>query len=270
MTTERDDIAQAVLDGKPLTDILVIDAHGHIGGYFGYALPRSDAAGIVNVLDATGINMIAISCTMAAVGVDRTDGNNMTIDAVRSYPDRFIGYCALFPDNPQDNLDELKRCEAAGLRAIKIHHSHGQPYTHRAYRMAYEYADERRMPILAHTWVAADCEEIAELAADYPNITWIAAHSPTDFDAFVKLANDHANVCLELCYSLSPYGLVEFYVHEVGADRVLFGSDCAFHNAATSLGRVAMAKIDVEDKLKLLGRNAQRVFNLAGVDEIGA
>ncbi len=40
--------------GLPL-DELVIDAHGHLGSWRQFAIPQSDAAGLVKVMDRCGV-----------------------------------------------------------------------------------------------------------------------------------------------------------------------------------------------------------------------
>ena len=259
--TQMDSIARAVRNGHPL-DFLVIDSHGHIGDTACLAHANTSAKEIITALDKTGVNRMAISATFSAIGVDRRIGNDLVIDAITKHPNRFIGYCTLFPDDAQKNIDEIKRCQLAGVHAIKIHTSTGKPYTDSSYQPAFAYANELGMPILAHTWGKADCDILANLACEYQSIKWIAGHCPVDFNAYVSLAKKCENVFLELCFSGSPYGLVEFYSKEVGAHRILFGSDCALNSIGSSIGRVAFADISLADKYAILGKNAASIFSI--------
>ena len=76
----------------------------------------------------------------------------------------------------------------------------------------------------------------AALAGRYPNV-------------FVDTAGD--------CYAL---GLIEYLVNQVGAGRVLFGSDITWIDARTQLGMILDADLPTEAKQKILGENAARVF----------
>jgi predicted TIM-barrel fold metal-dependent hydrolase len=81
----------------------------------------------------------------------------------------------------------------------------------------------------------------------------------------VTIGRDFENVYLDLCASAAGYGVVERFVADVGAHKVLFGSDAGFLSAAQQIGRVALARITEEEKRAVLGLNAQRVLGLASV-----
>ena len=65
---------------------------------------------------------------------------------------------------------------------------------------------------------------------------------------------------------LSWEGVVEYLTGAVGADRLVFGSDIPFMNAALQLGGLVYARITETDKRRILGGNAASLFGL----EIGA
>ena len=47
--------------GQPLTDVEIIDAHGHLGPYGGFYVAGADAKGMVEVMDEVGIDAVCIS-----------------------------------------------------------------------------------------------------------------------------------------------------------------------------------------------------------------
>jgi len=67
-------------------------------------------------------------------------------------------------------------------------------------------------------------------------------------------------VILDLTTSNHCYGMIEHAVATVGADRIVFGSDTPFISAAGAVGKVLYARIPDEDKAKILGGNAKRIF----------
>ena len=130
MSAVLDSIGCRARRGEPLSDIGVIDAHGHVGSWHQFPMRHSEAEAVLRVMDRIGIARIAVSSTPAAIGVETRVGNDMVIDAVRRFPDRFFGYIAIYPGSKERTaLQEVKRCEAAGLRAAKIHTFHCKPYT---------------------------------------------------------------------------------------------------------------------------------------------
>ena len=52
-------------------------------------------------------------------------------------------------------------------------------------------------------------------------------------------------------------------VEKLGADRILFGTDFVWIGAPFQLGAIAYADISDEDKRKIFGLNALRLFGLS-------
>jgi predicted TIM-barrel fold metal-dependent hydrolase len=82
--------------------------------------------------------------------------------------------------------------------------------------------------------------------------------------AAADLARRYPNVLLDTagdCYTL---GLIEYLVHQAGADKVLFGSDLTWIDPRTQLGMLLDADVPTEAKQKILGANAAKVFAFPG------
>lgn len=261
MNATLDPIAEKARRGEPLTDITVIDAHGHLGNWYQFPIAYSDADAVLRVMDRIGIDALWASGTCAAVGTEARAGNDLMLDAMSRFPGRFHGYCTIYPDDADEALAELLRCEAGGMRALKIHSQHKRPYTDDGYQKAFAHANAKSYPVLAHTW-GKELKEIRELAATYPAITWLIGHSAIDPEKNIEIANDFENVVLEICFSKAPLGLVELYVREAGADKVLYGSDIAFVGAQQQIGRVLLSGLSESEKRQVLGLNAARVFRM--------
>jgi predicted TIM-barrel fold metal-dependent hydrolase len=54
--------------------------------------------------------------------------------------------------------------------------------------------------------------------------------------------------------------VIERFIREVGAERVLFGSDIPLLEPAAALGRIAYARISEEAKGKILGLNIRQLL----------
>lgn len=264
--TRLDSIAARARNGERLDDVLIVDAHAHLGDSYMFAIANHDGAGMLQSLDALGVATTCLSAIEAAVGVDFRRGNDAVAACVKQFPGRFFGYAVVYPHHPDGAGPEVERCEALGFRGLKIHSVHGKPYNAPEYLPAFAYADARGWPVLAHTWGNRELGQIRELAQQFKKITWLAAHAGSaDWGTYVKIANEFPNVCLELCSSMCGRGWVERFVREVGADKILYGSDVPFISATRQFGRVALADIPEHDKRKILGLNAARIFGLPGV-----
>ena len=122
--------------------------------------------------------------------------------------------------------------------------------------------------MLAHTWESdKNCGPglFADIAREHPRAKIILGHSGVTYDGCqqaIEVARQHDNLYLDTASSQPHIGMIERFVREVGADRVLFGSDIPLLEPAAQLGRIAYARIKETDKEKILGLNAKELLGL--------
>jgi uncharacterized protein len=260
-------IQEKIKRGLPLDDYLIIDCHNHIGCWAPFYVPEGGTAeSMLGSMNNLGIDKVFVTAH-AAIGPDYRFGNDIVIDAVTKYPDRFMGYVTINPNYPEDIDNEFKRCFAVeGMRGIKLHPSmHGCSIDYKNNRRAFEVANEKKFPILIHVWGRGDVAIIDRLAAQYPAAQFIMGHSGADQKAMedaVLVSNRRSNTYLDLAVSFAFQGNVEWFVKEAGAKKVLFGSDMPFYDPRHTFGRVALADISDEEKRDILGLNMKRILNL--------
>ena len=249
--------------GECLADLELIDMHGHVGRHQAPVSDRS-AEGLIRVMDRVGVSRIFLSHIQCEAMHARA-GNDELMAMLRAYPDRLMGYVILFPSSASDVAAEMKRCLAGGFTGLKVENVNGHSYVNPAYEGAFALANERRLPILLHTWggVQNEFAEIRELTRRYPDSPFLLAHAGAvgSAERYIALAHERANIYLDLALSASPPGLVEQLVAGVGSGRVTFGSDCYFLSLTYSIGKVFGAQIPDEDKLNILARNARRILD---------
>lgn len=248
--------------GQPLTDVLVIDCHCHLGPTRRFRIVDSSADSLIRVMDLLGIDIAAPSAIPACSGGLIRPGNDIVIDAVQRYRGRIFGYMSVNPQYPKVAARELERCRAAGLRGIKVYNLIGTPYDDSCYELIWEFAQEHNLPVLAHTW-GEDLEQIEPHFDRYPNVTWIMAHAgAVEQERYAQIGAEYPNVYLQFCCSRCPRGVIEYFVAQGLEDKLLWGTDAPFLCAAAQLGRVLFAQISPEQKAKILGGNARRVLGL--------
>lgn len=260
------DILKRARQGLPLDSVTIIDAHGHMGPYFNFYIPWNDAAGMVETMDRLGIDQVCISAH-ASLGPDMRLGNDLVAHAVGDYPGRFIGYVGANPNYPEDLRGELERCfKRPGMRMIKLHPSlHGYSVNGPNYRPVWEWAVEKGCPVLIHVWEGdknCDPESCAKVADEFPTVDFIFGHSggPDGTSQSIEIAKKRDNVYLDLTGSTNTFGLVERFVREVGAEKVLYGSDIPFIDPCGGLAKVVYAKISDREKEMILGGNILRIL----------
>lgn len=256
------DILTRARVGECLADLDIIDLHGHIGRV-NFGLPDISLEKYVAAMDRVGVSKIAVS-HMSAWSPDVENGNEQVFKAMRAYPDRIMGYVGIWPTDRKTVGKTVEKWLDKGFTGLKLHNSNGFSYTDDAYEDAFAIADERRLPILFHTWGSTeqDFEPVREIAEKYPNTSLITAHTgAADEEGYMELAKDIPNVYLDLAYSRSPNGLVKRLVDTVGAERVTYGSDAYFFSITHQVGKVLGADISDEDKKKILSTNAKDILD---------
>lgn len=254
-------------DNKTDIDSLyIIDAHSHIGRFAAVSISHCDADDLIVEMDSIGLKKICISSLIGMSG-DYHFGNNMVSDAVKRYPDRIIGMACINPYKKDSIENELCRCfDSLGMSLIKIHPIFSAcPMNSDNYIPVYEFASERKLTILNHSW--GNHRILDRLSNKYPDINFIQAHTAGGWDGkngnkFLELAKINDNVYVDIAYSISYYGAFEKLVKYVGAEKIIYGSDYPMMNMAYQLGRVLFSDIGSENKQKILCGNIRRIVKI--------
>jgi len=242
--------------GRRPPEMTFADNHGHLGGRSAsYHLPGCDLDAIVADMDRLGTRKV---CAFAFPGIrsDERFGNDITADAVRRYPDRFVGFTTLNPHRGEDEMiAELQRSAAMGLRGIKlIPYYQGYPNEGPLIDVACRWAHEHKQIILNHSWGSA--EQVERLVSTYTDACFFTGHATT---LYADVMKRHPNLYVCSC-PLHPVRACEQMVVTIGADRLMFGSDLQDLPIAWGLGPILFARIPVEDKKLILGGNLERVL----------
>ncbi|MEA4889617.1 MAG: amidohydrolase family protein [Clostridiaceae bacterium] len=258
-------LAEKALQGEPLDDITIIDAHNHIGCWSAFYVPGGGTIEqMIRRADCLGIDKLCITAH-ASIGPDYVYGNDMVFDAIQKYPDRVIGYVTVNPNYPEDMRHELDRCfSRPGFRAIKLHPGcHSREVDYRTYAPAYELANERSLTILIHTWGRADVVAVDRLASRYPRANFIIAHMGGDqlvMEQSLDIINSHDNVYGDLAISTPQESNVEYFVQTAGSKKIIFGTDMPFYDPSFTLARTAAAQIPLEAKKDIFAGNISRLL----------
>jgi len=246
-----------VIDGN-----VVIDFHAHVGRWDRYGM-KDDPGLMLHAMDAVGID---VACLFNVFYPDGTTGNDLTARVVSEHPDRFIGFAYVSPLMPEGMVPELERAiDKLGFAAIKLYPpatawpDFSQPPWDPIYRLA----DERGLTIIFHTGDDAPPKALSAIAPRYPHANFVAGHSgvtPVERAQAIAAAKANPNVYLETCSTYRTPGLIEHLVEEVGADRVLFGTDMPLMDPRAQLGKIITARISDEAKRHVMGGNARRLL----------
>lgn len=260
-TTEQpppppDDLIRLGQTGERSQDARFLDCHGHLGGHMShYHVPDGDLDSTVHEMDRLGVER-ALVFSFAGVVSDERYGNDLVAEALARYPDRFVGLCLLnLHRGHEEILTELERCASLGFRGIKlIAHYQAYPTEGPMVDVACQWAHVHQQIILNHDWGSA--VQVERLTREYPAACFIAGHMTTQYAHLMPTAS---NLFVCSC-PLIPPDACEHAVAQLGADRVLFGSDLQDLPIAWGLGPILFARLPLEDRRRILGGNLARIL----------
>jgi len=258
--------------------VQAIDVHAHYGEYInaGSGLAHSLCSGDASVvlerarLAETAITIVSpLQALLPRHNADPVSGNADAARVVAQH-DGLRQWVVVDPLKPEtfEQADQmLRRPSCAG---IKIH-----PEEH-GYRIGehgdalFAFAAERRAIVQSHSGEQNSLpEEFVQFADRYPEVTLILSHLGCGWDD--DLAHQvraieqgrHGNIYTDTSSAKSiTSGLIEWAVREVGADRVLYGTDSPLYFAPMQRARVERAEISDAEKRLILRDNAVRLFGL--------
>lgn len=266
-TTFRDDPPPPALDPGPYR---VWDLHCHIAGLDGRT-PAEKMAGLVAFADRMGIERVLVYMGYPMVADPSADEfrrqNDQVLDALQHWHDRAFGLSYVSPNHVEASLAEIDRCVANGpMVGIKLWVARrcSDPAIDPIIRRA---ADLNGL-IFQHTWIKSGGnlpgestpDDLVALAARFPGVPLVCGHTGGDWERGIRAVRPHPNISVDLAGSDPTAGFAEMAVRELGADRVLYGSDAGGRSFASQLAKVLGADLSDDDRRAILGGNLRRLL----------
>jgi len=131
-----------------------------------------------------------------------------------------------------------------------------------------EWAVANEVVILQHEWLNAGGNEpgestpfdVVELAKRHPKLQIVCAHTGGNWELGIRAIREAKNVYAGIAGSDPTSGFVEMAVRELGASRVIFGSDVGGRSFASQIAKVEGANISETDKKLILSGNLRRLL----------
>jgi len=241
----------------PFDKYTKIDSHAHIQEL---AYPFNVGIGVddlVRIMDAYRIE-ITVVCDV---------NNEAILNAVRRYPQRFIG--AVWVDPREENAETTIRhyIEDLGFKGIKLHPLlHMFSLSSKASKRILGVAGELGVPVFIHTghpptslpW------QVEDLAREYPDVQIVMIHmghgNAFYIQGSIEIAARRENVYLETSGMPMSSKIAEAY--EVVPDKVLFGTDIPCHHPAVEITKVIASGLPESALRKIFYDNARRLLNI--------
>lgn len=241
-----------------MTRTPVIDAHMHVGSFpmFGAEATTAD---LESWMDAYGID----------IGIVFAGDNRMVESAIGDNA-RFRGLVWVNP-RQQGHLDQLRSLlESGRFVGAKLHplldgYHPNDPVVHPVAKMLADFD----LPALVHCGhpIFTLPWSIEELAVSNPDTKIILGHmghgNIVYINASIDVAGRRPNVYLETS-GMPTLSRIPHAIQQVGADRVLFGSDAPLHDPGQEKDKIALSGVTGADLEAILGGNAERIFKIGG------
>lgn len=254
---------------------MIVDAHAHLGPWPRFSVAERSLDGYISLMDHLGIGKAIISHHAGLAGLMQlaADESQKAFDQSGG---RVLSYLVFDPNRPDESLSLIQQAAAKPhFAGVKLHPTqHNCPADDDRYRPAWEFAVQVKCPLLAHTWDRspehpAQNHSFPDLferyLAEFPDVRFIFGHAGgrwNGFAACLEIVKKCPNTCLDITGDGFMLGRIEHFVREVGAERILFGSDAPWIDPRIPLGEVLGADISEVERESILGGNATRLFNL--------
>jgi predicted TIM-barrel fold metal-dependent hydrolase len=196
-------------------------------------------------------------------------GNEEVYSLIDGHPGFVFGLVYVNPNHPEtrDILEEgLQRPGVVGIKLwVSCRDEGGR--LNPVYPVL-EFAAERKVPVLCHAFYRSggnwpgelSPSDIAHLAARYPQTRLVMAHMGGQWIHGVRTIKPYPNVWTDCSGGRAYMGSLELAVRELGAKRVLYGSDAFIRAFVAMLAKVAAAKLDLADKRRIVWDNSAALF----------
>jgi len=248
------------------------DVHSHLEALTGDT-PEERIELLVPHMDRLGIERLILSQGFGEYMSHPTpdqmrEENDRVMRAVKRFPDRAYGAVYLTPDHVEASLQELDRCIRNGpmisIGEIQTDVRCNSP----ALDPIVEWAISMNVPILQHTWIKTTANgpgestpyDLVELARRHPKAQFICGHTGGTWELGIRIIRDSKNICAGIAGSDPTSGFVEMAVRELGAERVIYGSDVGGRSFASQVAKVIGAEIPDSAKELILGGNLRRLL----------
>jgi predicted TIM-barrel fold metal-dependent hydrolase len=259
-----------------ITEIAAIDVHAHYGTFANapHALVNRFRSGSADAVAEraraarTDITIVSpLQALMPRFDNDAEGGNDDAANTIAEYS--ALRFWVVLDPRKSRTFEQAERMlQLPHCAGIKIHpEEHGYPIRAHGSTL-FSFAQQHGAAILTHSGEQNSLpEDFVPLANDFPDVRLILAHLGCGFDgdpthqvrAIQSSRSDNVFVDTSSAQSLMP-GLIEWAVGEIGAEKILYGTDAPLYCSSMQRARIDFADISDENKRLILRENALRLL----------
>ncbi len=275
----HDSITEAARSGRPVP-CAALDAHCHMLHDGGTVLGnervalKGDADGMIELARRAGMDRTAIMSWAGPLSMDTDLGNETIAKAVSRYPDEFMGLATVNPDyDDEDKIQEIiqEYHVDLGFPGLKTFTPcQAIEYDDPAFDAWFQFANDHKLYLVLDTRgdaVGTRC--VRNLAERYPHMGLHLDHCGRGWDYakwVVSMIREYPNTWGQLNFTLVTNGVIEYMVGEVGAERILFGTDAPMRDPRPQVAWLVYTRLKEAEKRRIFGENFAGILRGAGMD----
>jgi hypothetical protein len=246
------------------------DLHTHFP-QAGGPTPEKRAEKLLRVADRMGIERLCLYMGYPMLQDPTPEQfraqNDQVLSVLPKWPDRLLGFVYLNPKHLDASLAEFDRCvkdgPMVGVKLWVAQHCNAPELD-----KIVERAHQAQALVFQHTWFKvmgnyageSTPMEFAELAQRHADMPLVCGHTGGDWEHGIRAIAPLKNAYADLAGSDPVAGYTEMAVRELGAERVLYGSDAGGRSFASQLAKVYGADIPEEAKRLIFAENLIRLL----------
>jgi predicted TIM-barrel fold metal-dependent hydrolase len=193
--------------------------------------------------------------------------NDQVLESLKGHHDRAFGFVYLNPNFVSESLQEFDRCVRDGpMVGVKLWV--GARANQPELDPIIERAASHKAVIFQHTWIKtygnqtgeSTPMDLVELARRHPKVPMICGHTGGNWELALRAIRGTPTLSADLAGSDPTSGYTEMGVRELGAERVIYGSDPGIRSFASQLAKVFGANIPERAKALILGENLRNMM----------
>ena len=193
--------------------------------------------------------------------------NDEILAILKDWGSRAFGFVYLNPHHLKESLYELERCVADGpMVGIKLWV--GTKCSRPELDPIVKRAAELKALIFQHCWfkstgnepLESTPQDLVDLSNRHPGVPLVCGHTGGNWELGIRTIRGRHEVFSGLAGSEPTAGYVEMAVRELGADRVLYGSDVEGRSFASQISKVTSADIRPDQKRMILRDNLRNLL----------
>lgn len=262
---------------------MVTDIHTHVGGLGVAGGSRVDPTDLavdyeqrVELMDNNGIDQAVVLPTSSydkTNGIDSTRELNESVRRIVDSHDRLVrGVATVEPTHGENAVAELDRIADQGFEAIMWHHRfQGTAIDEGVTKECLKQMDDLGLAVFVHCFHTSNLEALHRVKniaglTDQPIVVLDALADYDNVELAIEIGNEFENVYFDTALMFSIGRVVETMVENLGADRLVFGSDLytspLMYRYSSDLFQVRKADITEEQREMILEENTKRLLNI--------